>query len=209
MRLTTVATPEAAAVKCAEALALLLRNALGERGEAHLALNGGSTPRPVYEQLPAMLDDWSGVHVWFGDERCVPPDDAESNFRMARESLLDRVAPLSVHRMPGELGAGADQDRFGAAPDFDRVVGDQPVAADDQVERALALADAALADQQHAEPEHVEQHAVHDRPLGERVLENRRELGDGSRRDRERGRWLRRPSERDHAGRTEIASGQS
>ena len=106
MRLTTVADPDAAAVKCAEAIALLLRNALGERGEAHLALNGGSTPRPVYEQLPAMLDDWANVHVWFGDERCVPPDDDESNYKLASETLIAGagLAGTQVHRMRGELG---------------------------------------------------------------------------------------------------------
>jgi len=106
VRLTTVATPEAAAVKCAEALALLLGNALSERGVAHIALNGGSTPRDVYERLPPMLDDWSGVHVWFGDERCVPADDEESNYRLAAETLIAGAglgADL-VHRMRGELG---------------------------------------------------------------------------------------------------------
>ena len=69
-----------------------------------------------------------------------------------------------------------------APADFDRVVGDQAVAADDQVERALALADAALAGDQHAEAEDVHQHGVDHRALGERVLENRRQLGDRGRR---------------------------
>lgn len=106
MRLTTVADPEAAAVKCAEALALLLGNALAERGAAHLALNGGSTPRGVYERLPPMLDDWSAVHVWFGDERCVAPEDEESNFRVAAETLIPGagIGADRVHRMRGELG---------------------------------------------------------------------------------------------------------
>ena len=61
----------------------------------------------------------------------------------------------------------------GAPPDFDGVVGHQPVAADDQVERAFALADAALAGDQHAEAEDVHQHGVDDGALGEPVLENR------------------------------------
>src|SRR5438105_15141836 len=47
---------------------------------------------------------WGRVTVLFGDERCVAPEDPESNYRMARESLLDRVAPATVHRMPAELG---------------------------------------------------------------------------------------------------------
>jgi 6-phosphogluconolactonase len=106
VRLTTVADPAAAAAKCAETLAGDLRAALAARGTAHIALNGGSTPRPVYEQLPALLDDWSAVHVWFGDERCVPPDDPESNFRLASETLVAGAGlrPEQIHRMRGELG---------------------------------------------------------------------------------------------------------
>ena len=106
MRLTTVADPEAAAAKCARTLAEILRAALDARGEAHIALNGGSTPRPVYEQLPALLDDWSAIHVWFGDERCVAPEDEESNFRLAAETLIPGagIAADRVHRMRGELG---------------------------------------------------------------------------------------------------------
>ena len=106
MRLTTVADAEAAAAKCARTLAELLAAALEARGEAHIALNGGSTPRPVYEQLPALLGDWSAVHVWFGDERCVAPDDEDSNYRLASETLVAGagIAPDRVHRMRGELG---------------------------------------------------------------------------------------------------------
>lgn len=106
MRLTTVADPAAAATKCAETLANDLRSALAARGVAHIALNGGSTPRPVYEQLPALLEDWSAVHVWFGDERCVAPDDPESNFRLASETLIEgaELRADQVHRMRGELG---------------------------------------------------------------------------------------------------------
>lgn len=70
-----------------------------------IALSGGSTPRRLHELLAAMPGiDWSGVHVFFGDERTVGPDDPQSNYRMARESLLDRVPipPTNVHRMHGE-----------------------------------------------------------------------------------------------------------
>jgi 6-phosphogluconolactonase len=104
--LVTVADPQAAAERCAEALALTLRDALQRRGVAHIALNGGSTPRPVYERLPKLLPDWSAVHVWFGDERCLPPDHEESNFRLARETLIAGagIPDDHVHRMRGELG---------------------------------------------------------------------------------------------------------
>jgi 6-phosphogluconolactonase len=74
-------------------------------GARTLVLAGGSTPRRCYEMLAEMDIAWGRVSVLFGDERCVPPSDPESNYRMARESLLDRVAPADVHRIPAELGA--------------------------------------------------------------------------------------------------------
>jgi 6-phosphogluconolactonase len=71
----------------------------------HVALSGGSTPRPAYELAASLKPDWSAVDVWWGDERCVPPDDERSNYRLAREALLDRLAglPRAVHRIEGEL----------------------------------------------------------------------------------------------------------
>jgi 6-phosphogluconolactonase len=80
-----------------------------------IALAGGSTPRPAYEQAAALQPDWSAADVFFGDERCVPPDDARSNFRMVREALLDRLqgSPGAVHRIRGE----ADPER--AAHEYD------------------------------------------------------------------------------------------
>jgi 6-phosphogluconolactonase len=94
----------------------------------HVALTGGSTPRIAYELAAELEPDWSRVEVWWGDERCVPPDDANSNFRMAKESLLDRLAaaPAAVHRMGGELGperGAAEYERELAAVDrFDLVL---------------------------------------------------------------------------------------
>jgi 6-phosphogluconolactonase len=83
--------------------------AVAERGRFVVALAGGGTPKPVYEQLAsperAGAVDWDRVHVFFGDERCVPPADEQSNFRMAREALLERV-PLpesNIHRILGEV----------------------------------------------------------------------------------------------------------
>jgi 6-phosphogluconolactonase len=70
-----------------------------------IVLSGGSTPRAVHELLSASSFDWSGVHFFWGDERCVPPDDNQSNFRMARETLLSRIkiSESQIHRMKGEL----------------------------------------------------------------------------------------------------------
>jgi len=69
-----------------------IRQAVARGGRCAFALSGGSTPRPAYERLalePAV--PWHGVEVYFGDERAVPPTDPESNYRMAREALLDRA----------------------------------------------------------------------------------------------------------------------
>jgi 6-phosphogluconolactonase len=71
------------------------RQGIAQRGAAHMVLAGGGTPRRLYEVLAesarATRLDWSRVHVWFGDERCVPPDHHDSNYRMARAALLDHV----------------------------------------------------------------------------------------------------------------------
>src|SRR5438132_10159560 len=83
------------------------QHALGERNEFRIALSGGNTPRPVYTRLAAIGRDlpWDLIRITFGDERCVPPDDAESNFRMARETLLAPAAvpEQSILRLRGEL----------------------------------------------------------------------------------------------------------
>lgn len=83
--------------------------AVAARGRFTVALSGGSTPQPTYRLLAspefAPRVDWPRVHVFWGDERCVPPDHPDSNYRMAREVLLDHI-PLpgsNVHRMRGEL----------------------------------------------------------------------------------------------------------
>ena len=81
--------------------------AIGERNEFRIALSGGNTPRPVYSRLAAIAHNlpWNLVLVTFGDERCVPPDNRESNFRMARETLLAPAAvpEKSILRMRGEI----------------------------------------------------------------------------------------------------------
>jgi 6-phosphogluconolactonase len=71
-----------------------------------IVLTGGSTPRHAYEIAAELERDWSRVELWWGDERCVPPDDQRSNYGMAKAALLDRIEgePAAVHRMQGELG---------------------------------------------------------------------------------------------------------
>jgi 6-phosphogluconolactonase len=98
--LTVVADAEEAAQLVADRLAEQAR----EGGS--IVLTGGSTPRRAYEIAAGLEPDWSRVELWWGDERCVPPDDKRSNYAMAKAALLDRLerAPAAVHRMQGELG---------------------------------------------------------------------------------------------------------
>jgi 6-phosphogluconolactonase len=82
------------------------RLAAAANAGAQIVLTGGSTPRTAYERLAEMKVDWSACTLWFGDERCVAPDDDRSNFGMVRETLLGRL-PATVpdtRRMPGERG---------------------------------------------------------------------------------------------------------
>jgi 6-phosphogluconolactonase len=106
--------------KAAEQVAAALHEAVSIRGTASLALAGGTTPRAMHEVLATISSiPWQRVSVYFGDERCVPPDHADSNYRMARESLLDRIAipPGNVRRMLGELS-----DRDAAAQAYEAIL---------------------------------------------------------------------------------------
>jgi len=101
---------EEVASRSADAIATAVAAARTIRGVAHLCLTGGSTPRRCYQLLGPLLDSWEDVHLWFGDERCVAPEDPEANVRMVRESLL---APGAVeHRMRGELGPDAGAEAY-------------------------------------------------------------------------------------------------
>jgi 6-phosphogluconolactonase len=111
---TLAAISEAAAREVVDAAA----GAVAERSRFVVALAGGETPRPLYGRLASEYRDavaWDRTDVCFGDERCVPPHNPASNFRMAWSILLARVPILEdrVHRIPGELGPDA------AARDYD------------------------------------------------------------------------------------------
>jgi 6-phosphogluconolactonase len=81
----------------------------------HIALSGGSTPKAAYGLAAGMDVDWSGAHLWFGDERCVEPDHEHSNYLMVKRALLDalEVAPTG-HRRQGELGPHKGADAYQA-----------------------------------------------------------------------------------------------
>lgn len=84
------------------------------RAGGNIALTGGSGPKRAYELAAGLEPDWSRAQVWWGDERCVEPDDERSNYRLAKETLLDRLErpPAMVHRMLGELGKDAGADAY-------------------------------------------------------------------------------------------------
>jgi 6-phosphogluconolactonase len=96
---TVLESAEDVAAAAASDIASALRE-----GARSLVLAGGTTPQRCYELLSQMDVEWGRVTILFGDERCVRPDHPDSNYRMARETLLDRVSPATVHRMPAELG---------------------------------------------------------------------------------------------------------
>ena len=106
-KVTILEDAEAVARAAAERFAELAQQSIGERGRFAVALSGGSTPRRAYELLAGEdyrgRVDWPKVHVFFGDERMVPADSAESNYRMASEELLSRVPvpPENIHRING------------------------------------------------------------------------------------------------------------
>jgi 6-phosphogluconolactonase len=70
----------------------------------HIALSGGTSPELAHKTAAKLAPDWSNVELWWGDERCVPPDDERSNYGMAKRTLLDHVLvpPAAVHRVRGE-----------------------------------------------------------------------------------------------------------
>jgi 6-phosphogluconolactonase len=115
-RLSVHPTPETAAHAAADVLAALIAEAQTARGVAHVALAGGNTPRRTYELLGPLLGDPVDVEWWFGDERCVPPDDPDSNYRLIAETLLrtPAIPDDRVHRIRGELEPDEAAARYAA-----------------------------------------------------------------------------------------------
>jgi 6-phosphogluconolactonase len=129
MRVLRFATPELLARAAADQLAALVH---ATPRTVHVALSGGSTPKKLFDVLAQRGRDflpWDRVELWFGDERCVPPDHPDSNYGMAKQHLLDplELDPARVHRMEGErdpdaAAAAYEQlmiDRLGTHPELD------------------------------------------------------------------------------------------
>src|SRR5213594_898917 len=123
---TREALMEAAAARFVSAAGAAIRAS----GRFVVALAGGSTPKALYALLAGApwtgRVDWKQVHVFWGDERCVPPDDPRSNYRMAREALLDHVpVPTDqVHRIRGEVAPREAADEY--QTDLKRFFSDGP-----------------------------------------------------------------------------------
>jgi 6-phosphogluconolactonase len=133
-----VETPATLAEEGAELVARAAVESIAARGRFAVALAGGATPRGLYARLAAeplrSRVDWSRSWIFFGDERCVPPTDPESNYLMAHTTLLGRVAvpPGQIFRMPGEA-----TDPDGAACDYEQAL--RAVFAPDPVRLDLVL----------------------------------------------------------------------
>ena len=117
-------TESEAAEACASFIGDKLADALSRSPTAHFALSGGSSPRAMFQLLAQRDLDWSRVHIFWVDERCVPPDDPASNYRMAKLSLIDPagIPAAHVHRVQTEFGPQEAAKAYAA--EIERVCGD-------------------------------------------------------------------------------------
>ena len=119
--------PAALAARAAELFAIAASSAISERGVFYAAFSGGRTPLLFLEALASEpfrnSVQWEKVHVFFVDERCVPPDSEQSNFRLASSALLTRVR-ARVHRIEGELGPAEAANRY--ERELRATLGDRP-----------------------------------------------------------------------------------
>ena len=116
MKCQILENPEAVTL---EAVKLFEQHALGAiqaRGRFCVALAGGSTPKAIYQALSRVALPWESIHLFWGDERCVPPDDPRSNFLMVQQALLEhiQIPHENIHRMRGELGGAAGATAYHA-----------------------------------------------------------------------------------------------
>jgi len=123
MKIHPCADAEAVAQYAADAVVKAAVSAIAVSGVFHWVLAGGTTPKRCYELLREADIDWANVHIWFGDERCLPVGDDERNDRMADEALLNHVPipAAQIHRMDAELGSEL------AAARYCKLLADAPV----------------------------------------------------------------------------------
>ena len=103
-----------AAEHCGDAILELLEETLSGESVATLAISGGSSPRPMFEHMAKVRFDWSRVHIFWVDERAVPPTDPQSNYRLAEETLIRpaRIPARNVHRIQAELQPDEAASRY-------------------------------------------------------------------------------------------------
>src|SRR4051794_27931672 len=115
-------------IVCVSDTAQVVAEKLAEvaRNGGNIVVTGGGSVAEAYRRAAALEPDWSKVDVWFTDERCVPQDDENSNYRAVKESLFDHVTGARVHRMRGELGkdqgATLYEQELGSLERFDFVL---------------------------------------------------------------------------------------
>ena len=116
MQWTVLKDADAVALAARERILTAAREAIAERGCFRLVLAGGSTPELTYRLLAESGADWHQWHIYFGDERCLPPTNQERNSLMAEQALtsLVPIPPDQVHPMPAELGAESGSDAYEA-----------------------------------------------------------------------------------------------
>ncbi len=118
-------SPEEAASKIAEEITEMVSENSGENGDTFISLSGGRTPKILFNKISdeyADRIDWSRVHLFWGDERCVPPDNEQSNYGMTKEYLLDNInlPTANVHRIRGEEDPREETARI--AEEISRIV---------------------------------------------------------------------------------------
>lgn len=122
LKITYCVAPDPQSLACfaAQHFVEQAEQAIAARGVARIAISGGSTPRATFQVLADAAQPWresmpwSKLDLWWVDERCVPPGDPDSNYRMTREAMLDQVPlpPAQIHRIEGELDPEAAAARY-------------------------------------------------------------------------------------------------
>ena len=115
-RLTSCPDADTVAARAAAHVQHELTQARERRGVGHLALSGGGTPELTYRRLGEVPQALAQTEIWFADERCVPPHDEQSNYRLAAQTLLEPAAipQQLIHRMQGELGPARGAEQYEA-----------------------------------------------------------------------------------------------
>lgn len=118
MSVHKITSPDAqsAAHACANHILNLLQLALGRQDRASLAVSGGTSPKLMFQKMAATPFAWDRLHLFFVDERCVPPTDSASNYKLANDNLIEtaQIPTSNVHRIIGELAPEAAAERYAA-----------------------------------------------------------------------------------------------